>query len=362
MCNNSEQILFSSLTNLSSPIRSPLSHTSPRGEGNALCSQAVPESTGVPENQALNNTSVRESPWDCASGTAAAEGAAQSGSLANTGPPKGFTEMEPSAKNSPAAIPSSPDSRSSEFSSKASFPPGRDAKQLPSPSALHAAEQAQAAGLCLEGFSFPNSYAQEQKNQNTGKSLADADVEQRSSPSYSAPSKQDEQRTVSQSSISAESSSAAGGDVQGLDCTGTVAQPENTHCPQSGDNVQLPRIDALGVQGGVESGKCCRPVKMSLYVHCIKGLVLSLLAEDPFREDQRSMEDVVSGKASAHPHIPSVLRVCGVGTTGVTLKSEHCTAVPVSAHLLCVVQGKAVWLRVRHHNQSFVGGCSQTSP
>ncbi|XP_075372130.1 BLOC-3 complex member HPS4 isoform X1 [Mycteria americana] len=303
--------------------RSSVSPASPRGEKNALCSQAVSESTGVHENQDLNNISVQESS-EQASSTAAPEDAVQSGRLANTGPLKGFPEMEASTKNSPTA--------KLLLSRKASFPLERDTKQLPSPSTLRTAECAQTTGPYVEGFSFPNPYAQEQESQSMGKSLVDSDVEQRSfqsypatsdSPAISSPaqelsrrnsSEQDEQGTMSQNSVSGESSGAAGGNVWGLDCPAPAVQPElqsrsqlpsvevqeslpsdpaeNTHCPRSGESGWPPQVDSLGAQAGVESGKQCKLVKMSLYVHCIKGLVLSLLAEDHLQEDQSSIEDV----------------------------------------------------------------------
>uniref|UniRef100_A0A8B9MGI9 HPS4 biogenesis of lysosomal organelles complex 3 subunit 2 n=1 Tax=Accipiter nisus TaxID=211598 RepID=A0A8B9MGI9_9AVES len=305
--------------------RSSVSPASPRGEKNALCSQAVSESTGD-----LNNISVQESP-EQASSTAAPEDAVQSGNLANTGPLKGFPKMEASTKNSPTAKLSSPDSKSSELSRKVSFPSERDTKQLPSPSTLHTSEYAQTTGPYLEGFCFPNPYTREQESQSMGKYLVDYDAEQHSFQSYAAggspaicspaqelsrrrASEQDEQGTLSQSSVSRESSSAAGGNVQGLDCPATAVQSElqsrsqlpavefqesllsdpveNTHCPRSGESGWLPQVDSLGAQAGVESGKQCKPVKMSLYVHCIKGLLLSLLAEDHLREDRSSIEDV----------------------------------------------------------------------
>ncbi|XP_042661129.1 Hermansky-Pudlak syndrome 4 protein isoform X2 [Tyto alba] len=305
--------------------RSSVSPASPREEKNALCSQAVSESTGD-----LNNISVQECP-EQASSTAAPEDAVQSSSLANTGPLKGFPEMEAGTKNSPTAGLSSPDSKSSEFSRKAPFPSERDTKQLPSPSTLHTAEYAQTAGLYLEGFSFPNPYAQEQESQSMGKSLVDSDVEQHGfqsdaasgSPAVCSPaqelsrrkaSEQAEQGTLSQKSVSGESSGAAGGNVRGLDCPAPAVQSElqqksqlpaveareslpgdpaeSTDCPRSGESGWPPRGDSLGAQAGVESGKRCKPVQMSLYVHCIKGLVLCLLAEDHLREDQSSTEDV----------------------------------------------------------------------
>lgn len=311
-----------------------MSPASPKGEKNALRSQAVSESTGDYENQDLNNISVQESP-EQASSTAAPEDAVQSGSLANTGPSKGFPKMEASAKNSPTTKPSSPVSRSSELSRKAFFPLEGDTKQLPSPSKLHTAECAQTTAPYLEGFYFPNPYAQEQESQSVGKSLVDSGAEQCSfqgypttsgSPAICSPAQElgrrkssgeDEQGTMSQDSISGESSSAAGGNVRGLDCPAPLqsglqsrSQPpaveaqeslpsdpaENTHCPRRGESGCPPVVDGLGAQAGVESDEECRLVKMSLYVHCIKGLVLSLLAEDHLREDQSSAEDVVSGK------------------------------------------------------------------
>ncbi|KAM6341231.1 BLOC-3 complex member HPS4 isoform 8-T17 [Alca torda] len=311
--------------------RSSVSPASPGGEKNALCSQTVSESTGAHENQDLSNISVQESP-EQPSSTAAPEDAVQSGSLANTGPLKGFPQMEARTKNSPTAKLSTPDSKSSELSRKASFPSERDTEQLPSPSTLHTDEYAQTAGPYLEGFFFPNPYAREQESQNVGKSLADSDVEQGSFQSYSAASgspavcspaqqlrrrksSEKEQGTLSQNSVSGESSGAAGDDVRGLDCPATAVQSElqsrrqlpalevqeslssetaeNTQSPRSGESGWLPQLDNLGAQAGVESDKQSKLVKMSLYVHCIKGLVLSLLAEDHLREDQSSIEDVL---------------------------------------------------------------------
>ncbi|KAM6341227.1 BLOC-3 complex member HPS4 isoform 4-T10 [Alca torda] len=357
--------------------RSSVSPASPGGEKNALCSQTVSESTGAHENQDLSNISVQESP-EQPSSTAAPEDAVQSGSLANTGPLKGFPQMEARTKNSPTAKLSTPDSKSSELSRKASFPSERDTEQLPSPSTLHTDEYAQTAGPYLEGFFFPNPYAREQESQNVGKSLADSDVEQGSFQSYSAASgspavcspaqqlrrrksSEKEQGTLSQNSVSGESSGAAGDDVRGLDCPATAVQSElqsrrqlpalevqeslssetaeNTQSPRSGESGWLPQLDNLGAQAGVESDKQSKLVKMSLYVHCIKGLVLSLLAEDHLREDQSSIEDVVSGKVLPHLQVPSLLLVWWWRRgQGLQLKSERWITLPLpflTCSMLC---------------------------
>ncbi|XP_010141231.1 PREDICTED: Hermansky-Pudlak syndrome 4 protein [Buceros rhinoceros silvestris] len=299
--------------------RSSPTPVSPGGEENARCSQVVSGLTGD-----LDHVSVQESP-EQASSTAATENAAPSGSLANTSPSKGFPEVETSTKNSPTAGLGSPGSKSPEVGTKSSFPSERDMRQLPSPSTHYRAEYAHATGQYLKGFYFPNPYAQEQESWSVGKSLVDTDAEQcrsQSSAGTCSPtqelsgrkaSERDEQGTLSQNGISGESG-AAGGNARGFWAPASTIQSqfqcssqplavevqeslpgdlaENTHCPRSEERSWPPRADGLGAQAGVEPGNQSKPVKMSLYVHSIKGLVLSLLAEDDLREDQSSIEDV----------------------------------------------------------------------
>ncbi|XP_026715827.1 Hermansky-Pudlak syndrome 4 protein isoform X2 [Athene cunicularia] len=298
-------------------MRSSMSPASPRGEKNTLCSQGGSESTGD-----LDNLSVQESP-EQASSTAALEDAVPSGSLANTGPLKGFPQMETGTENSPAAGLGSPDSQSSELGRKASSLSERGTEQPRSPATLQTAEYAQTPGPYREGFSFPNPHTPEQESQGMGKSLVASDLEPHSSRGYAAggspalcspaqelsrgkASEPEERGTLSQNHVSGESTGAAGGSVEGLDCPGPALgsehrsgrQPaavaaggsppgdpaESTGCPGSGDSP--------GAGTDVESGERCRPVTMSLYVHCVKGLVLCLLADHRLQEERSCVEDV----------------------------------------------------------------------
>lgn len=288
----------------------------------------------------------------------------QSGSLADTGALQSFPRMEARAKNSPAAELSCPDDRSSELGGKAPFSPDRPVRELPSPPRLRAAGHAQAAGPYLEGFSFPNPYAQ--KRQSTGESLEDCDVQQCSSQSCPAGSaspavcspaqelsrrksgEEDKEGTPSPDSVSEESGATGGSSRGELPAAGAQeSQPgdpaESTARPQPGDSAR-PWAGTRGAQGGAGTGGHSREVQMSLYVHCIKGLVLALLAEDRLRADQSSIENVVSSRPLRRLQGFGCGRSRGGGGAGrgSEAQSEQGVCSQPCPHLLCGTEGKAV--------------------
>ncbi|XP_062360248.1 BLOC-3 complex member HPS4 [Cinclus cinclus] len=294
--------------------RSPMSPAGPGGEESALCSQSVPESTGALENQALDGISVQESHED-ASGTPAPGDAVQLGSPAS--PLMDFSGMGAGSRNSSAAKLSGAGSESSELSRKTSFPSESDTEQLPSPSSLQT-ECAWTTGPYLEGFSFPNPYSWEQESKDTAESPADSDAghcaSQNSlsvshSPVVPSParelsrrksSEQDKPWSVSQDHVSGGSDSTAGDQMWGLDCPGPAGHAQL----QSGRQLLLPGVQEA-LPGDPAGDRPCpssredrlgsrssEPAQLSLYVHCIQGLVLSLLAEEQLCRDHRAVEDV----------------------------------------------------------------------
>ncbi|KAL9834343.1 BLOC-3 complex member HPS4 [Geothlypis trichas] len=298
--------------------RSPMSPAGPRGEESALCSQAVPESTGAHENQALDGISVQQSHEDTSGAPAPGCAPVQLDSPAS--PPVDFSGMGASTRNSSAANLSEAGSENSELSRKTSFPSDSDTEQLPSPSSLQT-ECTWTTGPYLEGFSFPNPYSWEQESQDKGESPVDSDgghcASQNSlsvshSPAAPSPaqelsrrksSEEDKPWTASQDRVSGGSDSTAADHGWGLGCPGPAghAQLHNRRqplvpelqgalpsapagdrpCPSSREG----SWDRLGGTGG-------EPAQLSLYVHCIQGLVLSLLAEERLRHDRSAVQDV----------------------------------------------------------------------
>ncbi|XP_063028864.1 BLOC-3 complex member HPS4 [Melospiza melodia melodia] len=250
--------------------RSPMSPAGPKGEDSALCSQAVPESTGARENQALDGISVQKSHKD-ASETSAPGDAVQLSSPAS--PLMDFSGMGAGTRDSSAANLSEAGSESSELSRKTSFPSESDTEQLPSPSSL----QTECTWTTVSHSPAVPSPAQELRKS----------------------SEEDKPWTASQDRVSGGSDSTAGDHGWGLDCPGPAGHtqlhnrrqpllPELQEALPSAPAGHRPcpgSRDRLGGTGG-------EPARLSLYVHCIQGLVLSLLAEERLSRDRGAVQDV----------------------------------------------------------------------
>uniref|UniRef100_A0A8C5IEB1 CCZ1/INTU/HPS4 third Longin domain-containing protein n=1 Tax=Junco hyemalis TaxID=40217 RepID=A0A8C5IEB1_JUNHY len=287
--------------------RSPMSPAVPKGEDSGFCSQAAPESTDAHENQALDGISVQKSHED-ASETSAPGDAVQLSSPAS--PLMDFSGMGAGTRNSSAANLSEAGSENSELSRKTSFPSESDAEQLPSPSSLQT-ECTWTTGPYLEGFSFPNPYSCEQESQDKGESPVDSDIghcaSQNSlsvshSPAVPSPaqelrksSEEDKPWTASQDHVSGGSDSTAGDHGWGLDCPGPVGhtQLHNRRQPLLPELQEaLPSAPAGDRPCPGSRDRLAEPAQLSLYVHCIQGLVLSLLAEERLSRDRGAVQDV----------------------------------------------------------------------
>nr|XP_005298546.1 Hermansky-Pudlak syndrome 4 protein [Chrysemys picta bellii]XP_005298547.1 Hermansky-Pudlak syndrome 4 protein [Chrysemys picta bellii]XP_005298548.1 Hermansky-Pudlak syndrome 4 protein [Chrysemys picta bellii] len=82
-------------------------------------------------------------------------------------------------------------------------------------------------------------------------------------------------------------------EVQESLLSGTAEGPGSPKSRENGLPTQVTTgLDCLAAVDCTVSGKQAKLVKMILYVHRIKGLVLLLLAEEQFKDDQGSIEDV----------------------------------------------------------------------
>lgn len=106
---------------------------------------------------------------------------------------------------------------------------------------------------------------------------------------------------MSQARVSGGGDSTSGDHMWGLDRPGPAghagpeaqealpSDPTGTRpCPSSREGSR----DTLGGRGD-------EPAQLSLYTHCIQGLVLSLLAEEQLCQDHGAVQDVVSGEKPA---------------------------------------------------------------
>ncbi|TFK14017.1 OTU domain-containing protein 3 [Platysternon megacephalum] len=321
--------------------RLPASPANPKGSKNTLRSRAFSDSARVDEVRGQPALVVRE-PLPHASGAAKAKDALN--------PPAGALSSPGSKSPVLSSTPLKP------------FPPlQRELGALPSNSKLPAAECTQDTGAASGSSDFPKPCALGQEGRSTAEPVTSSNAGERmesecrslqrrhtasGSLSTCHPSKEtrrsssserdnlssvDSQDTSSQNRTFERGDGAAredaaereplpsavwvgqklpaedcgrnqfpGAEVQESLPSGTAEGPGSPKSRENGLPTQVTTgMDSLAAVDCTVSGKQAKLVKMILYVHRIKGLVLLLLAEEQFKDDQGSIEDVVSKKKVA---------------------------------------------------------------
>ncbi|XP_065424974.1 BLOC-3 complex member HPS4 isoform X2 [Chrysemys picta bellii] len=308
--------------------RLPTSPANPKGSKNTLRSRAFSDSARVDEVRGQHALVVREPPPQ-ASGTA-----------------KGKDALNPPAGALSPVLSSTP--------LKPSPPLQRELRALPSNSKLPAAECTQDTGTASGSSDFPKPCALGQEGRSTMEPVTSSNTSERmkserrslqrrhtasGSLSTCYPSKEtrrsssserdnlssvDSQDTSSQNRTFRRGDGAARDDASereplpsavwvgqkfpAEDCgrnqfpvaevqesllSGTAEGPGSPKSRENGLPTQVTTgMDCLAAVDCTVSGKQAKLVKMILYVHRIKGLVLLLLAEEQFKDDQGSIEDV----------------------------------------------------------------------
>ncbi|XP_030438238.1 Hermansky-Pudlak syndrome 4 protein isoform X2 [Gopherus evgoodei] len=311
--------------------RLPTSLANPKGSKNTLRSRAFSDSARVDEVRGQHALVVREPPTE-ASGAARAK----------------------DALNPPAGARSSPGSKSPVLSStplKPSPPSQRELGALPSNSRLPAAECTRDTGAASGSFDFPKPCAVGQEGRSSTEPGSSEQMksecrslQRRHTASGSLPtcwpsketrrrsssSKRDNLSSVASQDTSSQNRTFKRGDaaarddaseqeplpsavwvgqkfpaedcgrnqfpvaeVQGSLPSGTAEGPGSPKGRENSLPTQVTTgMDCLAAVDCTVSGKQAKLVKMILYVHRIKELVLLLLAEEQFKDDQGSIEDV----------------------------------------------------------------------
>lgn len=334
--------------------RLPTSPGNPTGSKNTLRSRAFSDSARADEVRSQSALWVRE-PLAQGSSAITAEDTLNSVTFANTASTSGFSKPQASVENFPAEAVSSPSSESPVLSSgcfKLSSPLQRKLGVLPISSKLPAAECMRDTGTA-SGFPKLGAPGQEgggpmeptlrsstskvevseccslQRRHTASGSLSTCYPLKESRRNHSSEgdglSSVDSQDPSNQNGAFGRGSGATWFDASGQEPLPYAAQLEQTFpaddwgrnlfpvaggqarqqhsvradgpgAPKSREN-RLPtevtaRADCLAAADCTVSDKQAKLVKMLLYVHSIKGLVLLLLAEEQFKDVQGSIEDV----------------------------------------------------------------------